>query len=83
MVNRLRDTIQDENVHIVDDTDQLITDCKQGKIDAVYITLAMLIEHLIKQIAEKLADSTASVYPAPDLFIFKGKYIVCPALAEG
>jgi len=50
--------------------EQLITDCKNGTIDTVYITLAMSAEKRIKHIAEMLADSTASVYIVPDIFTF-------------
>jgi len=49
---------------------QLISDCKSGRIDTVYITLALSAEERIKMITEKLADSTASVYLVPDLFTF-------------
>jgi len=50
--------------------DQLIVDCKSGKVDTVYITLAMSAEHRIRRITELLANSTASVYLVPDLFTF-------------
>lgn len=50
--------------------DQLVQDCRKGKIDTVYITLAMSAEHRIKKIIEELADTTASVYLVPDLFTF-------------
>ncbi|PCJ30890.1 MAG: undecaprenyl-phosphate glucose phosphotransferase [Gammaproteobacteria bacterium] len=59
-----------ENIEIKGDFEQLISDCKQGKIDIVYITLAMSAEHRIKEMVEKLSDSTASVYLVPDLFVF-------------
>ena len=49
---------------------QLVDDCKSGKVDTVYITLAMSAELRIKQLTEKLANSTASVYLVPDLFTF-------------
>ncbi|MEC9412962.1 MAG: undecaprenyl-phosphate glucose phosphotransferase [Pseudomonadota bacterium] len=54
----------------VGDFNQLIEDCKAGKVDTVYITLAMSAEHRIRHITELLADSTASVYLVPDLFTF-------------
>lgn len=52
------------------DLTQLIADCKSRKIDAVYITLALSAEKRIKQVAELLADTTASVYIVPDIFTF-------------
>jgi len=54
----------------VGDFNQLIEDCKAGKVDTLYITLAMSAEHRIRHITELLADSTASVYLVPDLFTF-------------
>jgi len=50
---------------------QLVDDCKSGKVDTVYITLAMSAEQRIKRLIDKLANSTASVYLVPDLFTFK------------
>ncbi len=41
-----------------------------GQIDIVYITLPMQAERSIIKLIEQLADSTASVYIVPDLFIF-------------
>ncbi|MBL1321884.1 MAG: undecaprenyl-phosphate glucose phosphotransferase [Methylophaga sp.] len=59
-----------EPVTIEGNIEQLIEDCKQGKVDSVYITLAMAAEHRIKGLVEKLADSTVSVYFVPDFFTF-------------
>ncbi|PHS22811.1 MAG: undecaprenyl-phosphate glucose phosphotransferase [Methylophaga sp.] len=59
-----------EPVNIKGNIEQLIMDCKQGKVDSVYITLAMAAEHRIKGLVEKLADSTVSVYFVPDFFTF-------------
>lgn len=54
----------------VENIKQLVEDCKSGKVDMVFITLAMSAEHRIKTLTEALADSTASVYLVPDLFTF-------------
>ena len=51
-------------------TKQLIKDCQAGKVDIVYITLAMAAEKRIQKLTEQLADSTVSVYLVPDLFTF-------------
>jgi putative colanic acid biosynthesis UDP-glucose lipid carrier transferase len=59
-----------EGVNIVGGTEQLISDCKSGAVDTVYITISMSAEKRIKTLTEKLADSTASVYFVPDLFTF-------------
>jgi len=55
---------------VVGNIDQLVKDCKSGKVDIVYITLAMSAEKRIKLLTEKLANSTASVYLVPDMFTF-------------
>jgi len=55
---------------VVGNIAQLVDDCKSGKVDTVYITLAMSAELRIKKLTEKLANSTASVYLVPDLFTF-------------
>lgn len=40
-----------------------------GKIDEVYIALSMRAEARIREIVNKMADSSASVYIVPDLFV--------------
>jgi len=55
---------------VVGNIEQLVKDCKSGKVDTVYITLAMSAEKRIKLLTEKLANSTASVYLVPDMFTF-------------
>jgi putative colanic acid biosynthesis UDP-glucose lipid carrier transferase len=47
----------------------LLRDCRAGKIDFVYITLSMKSERRIVDLVNELADSTASVYFVPDVFI--------------
>jgi len=59
-----------EDIDIKGNVDRLILDCQNGKIDAVYITLALAAEKRVKEIAERLSDSTASVYLVPDVFTF-------------
>jgi putative colanic acid biosynthesis UDP-glucose lipid carrier transferase len=59
-----------EPVNIKGSIQQLIADCKLGQIDSVYITLAMSAEHRIKELVDKLSDSTVSVYFVPDFFTF-------------
>ncbi|WP_439503627.1 undecaprenyl-phosphate glucose phosphotransferase [Methylophaga sp.] len=50
--------------------EELIADCRSGKIDIVFITLSLAAEARIRLMTEKLADTTASVYLVPDLFTF-------------
>ncbi len=47
----------------------LVEDCRAGKIDYVYIALPMKAEKRIVDLVNQLADTTASVYFVPDLFI--------------
>jgi len=69
-IKRYQNNEQEIKQNIVGDIDTLLADCRKGVIDTVYITLALAAEHRIKDITEKLADTTASVYLVPDLYIF-------------
>ena len=60
-----------ENIQIKGDLEKLVAECKQGDIDRVYITMPMRAEKRIKWLISELADSTASVYLVPDIFIFE------------
>jgi putative colanic acid biosynthesis UDP-glucose lipid carrier transferase len=50
--------------------DDLIERARRGEIDYVYIVLPMRAEKRIVDLVEALADTTASVYFAPNFFIF-------------
>ena len=67
---RLAKNSQGDDIVLTGSLNRLIADCKNGTIDAVYITLAMSAEKRVKDTAKKLADSTASVYIVPDIFTF-------------
>lgn len=51
--------------------DQLVAQCKAGKIDTVFVTLPMRAEQRIRWLLDELADTTASVYIVPDFFVFE------------
>lgn len=51
--------------------DQLVSDCRSGKVDSVYITFPMRAEERIRGVLSKLSDTTASVYIVPDFFVFE------------
>ena len=50
--------------------DDLIERARRGEVDYVYIVLPMRAEKRIVDLVEALADTTASVYFAPNFFIF-------------
>tara|TARA_R110001583_G_scaffold49616_1_gene155326 strand:+ start:201 stop:1610 length:1410 start_codon:yes stop_codon:yes gene_type:complete len=62
--------LNNQQVNIVGDINKLLEDTKNGRVDTIYITLAMSAEHRIRAITERLADSTASVYLVPNMFTF-------------
>ncbi|WP_204247262.1 undecaprenyl-phosphate glucose phosphotransferase [Pseudoalteromonas fuliginea] len=53
------------------DLEQLVTDCKIGGIDRVYIVLPPQAYERRKWLVKELADSTASVYIVPDVFTYQ------------
>lgn len=50
--------------------DDLMERARQGEIDYVFIALPLRAEKRISDLVNRLADTTASVYVIPDLFIF-------------
>jgi len=60
-----------EDIKCKGDLEKLVADCKKGNLDRVYITLPMRAEERIKWLMNELADSTASVYIVPDIFMFE------------
>ncbi len=51
--------------------EDLISTAKAGKVQVVFITLPMRAEERIRSVIQQLADTTASVYIVPDLFVFQ------------
>lgn len=51
--------------------DQLVSAAKRGEIDSVYITFPMRAEDRIREVLNRLSDTTASVYIVPDFFVFE------------
>jgi putative colanic acid biosynthesis UDP-glucose lipid carrier transferase len=49
----------------------VIDAAKNGDVQVVFITLPMRAEERIRSLITKLADTTASVYIVPDLFVFQ------------
>ena len=51
------------------DIEVLIQHVQENQIDSVYITYPMQQEEKIRQLVERLADSTVSVHVVPDVFV--------------
>ena len=61
----------DEDIKsICGDLGDLMEHAKEGKIDLIYVPLPLRAENRIRQIIEKLADSTISVYIVPGNFTY-------------
>ncbi len=56
---------------VVGKVPELIRDAKEGKVNVIFVALPMRAEVRIRTILSELADSTASVYIVPDLFVFQ------------
>ena len=67
-LERLTVIQQHKDVLLKGDLAQLAEDCRQGKVDTVFITLAISADIRMHYIADTLANSTASVYLVPNLF---------------
>ncbi|MEH4526345.1 undecaprenyl-phosphate glucose phosphotransferase [Klebsiella pneumoniae] len=52
------------------DLAKLVLDAKEGKVDRIYIAMAMHDEIKIKNLVSQLTDTTCSVMLIPDLFTF-------------
>ncbi len=49
---------------------EMVEEARRGALDYVFIALPMRAEKRIVELTQQLADTTASVYVIPDLFIF-------------
>lgn len=49
--------------------EELVRQVEAGEIDSVYVALPLTNERRIEAVVNQLADSTASVYVVPDLFV--------------
>lgn len=56
---------------ICGDLDRLIEHAREGRIDLIYITLPLRAETRIREIIDRLADSTISVYIVPGNFTYE------------
>ena len=51
--------------------DELVDAAREGKVHMVYIAFPLRAEKRIKDVLDRLSDTTASVYVAPDFFVFE------------
>ena len=72
------DRVSDRTVELPDEAsaklgklDELVSAAKRGDVQVIYITLPMRAEDRIRGLIQELADTTASVYIVPDLFVFQ------------
>jgi putative colanic acid biosynthesis UDP-glucose lipid carrier transferase len=49
----------------------LLQATKNGNVDVIYLTFPMRAEDRLRQMLDKLTDTTASVYIVPDFFVFE------------
>lgn len=58
------------NINYCGNLDQLLVDAREGKLDKIYIAMAMSEESAIRDLVAKLSDTTCSVMLIPDIFTF-------------
>lgn len=68
--NHIPDRLDLNGLRVEGDLQKMLDMARSGQIDIVYITLPIQAEHRIIKLIEQLADTTASVFIVPDLFIF-------------
>ena len=66
---RMREDVQLAKEQLRGSWDDLIRDVQAGRIDYVYIALPLSAKARIVEIVNALADTTASVFVVPDLFV--------------
>lgn len=68
---KIREPDESKERALTGNWDQLVIDSRAGKIDTVLITLPMRAEELIRNLLDRLSNSTVSVYLIPDFFVFE------------
>jgi len=68
--NKAQGSDTESKLAVIGDHDKLVQDAREGRINKVYITLAMSHEPVISELVKGLSDTTASVYLIPDIFMF-------------
>lgn len=65
-----RDAGAEELAPVIGDLERLVEDARRGLLDLVCIALPLRAEERAAALVRKLADTTATVYFAPDFFVF-------------
>ncbi|MDD4910682.1 MAG: undecaprenyl-phosphate glucose phosphotransferase [Sideroxydans sp.] len=60
-----------QELPLMGDLKEMVAKARAGEIDLVYIALPMHAEKRIVQLIDELADTTASVFVVPDIFVFE------------
>lgn len=68
--DRAPERLKSDDVTLMGDLQNLVARARDGEVDIVYVTLPMHAERRIIQLLDQLADTTASVFIIPDLFVF-------------
>ena len=58
------------NLPVLGNLDEMVTFVRDHQVNIVYLALPMQAQARLREIIEKLQDTTASVYFAPDVFIY-------------
>lgn len=64
-------SVPDEVGQRIGRLDELVEQARSGEVDIIYITFPMRAEARIRNVLERLSDTTASVYIVPDFFVFE------------
>jgi putative colanic acid biosynthesis UDP-glucose lipid carrier transferase len=68
--DRASQRLGETGLALIGDLEDLISRVHAGEINLVYVTLPMHAEQRIIELIDALADTTASVYVVPDIFVF-------------
>ncbi len=66
-----REGTEDQQRQLLGDWNRMLQDARAGKVDTILITLPMRAEQRIREVLDKLSDTTVSVYVIPDIFVFE------------
>ncbi len=58
------------DIRMQGDFERVYQDAREGEIDILFVALPLCAEHRTRQLIERLADTTVSVYIIPDLYAF-------------